>query len=46
MGAECNCIKDEKEEEFRIGSDKQYFFKKMVYNIYFNTNKIIFIYIA
>ena len=29
MGTECNCLKDDKEDEFRIGSDV-YSFKKMV----------------
>ena len=29
MGAECNCIKEDQENEFRIGSDN-YYFKKMV----------------
>ena len=29
MGAECNCLKDDKEDEFRIGSDA-YSFKKIV----------------
>ena len=29
MGAECNCLKDDKENEFRIGADI-YSFKKMV----------------
>ena len=36
MGAECNCLKDDKENEFIIGSEN-YKFKKMVgYNNYTN----------
>ena len=42
MGAECNCVKDDKEEEFRIGSGN-YSFKKMVYNKYFNIDKFFYI---
>ena len=41
MGAECNCVKDDKEEEFRIGSGN-YAFKKMVYNKYFNIDKFFY----
>ena len=40
MGADCNCIKDDKENEFTIGSDK-YSFKKMV--CYNNHPNLIFI---